>query len=486
MDTEDLKDLKEINYINKYQQDFAKSVELALKNAYNAKENIEKNKIFVKDKFKEFKGHLENAFNEISLTLNNAKEGYNEQLLHKRMVIEDVLTKSEENLDKLIKRLNELKEYKEQNIAIEDQLILLRKTVSSEVGKVAEVNSVVNEADLIVDYSGERLLALLHTFFKLNIKQETVNEPNYTLPRLEKTILRSIDKTIKASNEPLLLKFKWDTLQAECFNIKQSLNPRTNPFSTLTITKIISNNPSYTQIPKFSKTIITNTNKVYIIGGIKPNALTSINSLFELEDTQLIERASMLYGRYHHAAAYISNSIYVCGGSDQLSVLGSSERYDIIRDKWVELRRMVIGRSCHSLCMFGELLMFAIFGQGDDNKLLNTIERYEILNNLWQVLDVTPPNTLGGLKHKGSYMESKSWILIFGGTNHNNKYYKEVHLFNPISGGFKPSNELSHSTIFRNQPIWYNGKIYAYGDDDYVHSFDCKEQVWTHSYNKFT
>ena len=480
---------------SKYRSTLLQSIEMMLSQIDDLTNKIEKTQNYAEDRFKKITNHSDEAFGAIIAAISSEREAYRSQLHKKKTDIQTILGESNKSMDELKENVHNLKDLiikplsgvAVDLVSIEQEAITIKKILTNEEIKIDSLQLNIAESDIVADFSEDRINSFLNSCLKLNMTNRNMNESFEQYSRKLQTEIENPIDSVSDEYEPVLFKFVWNTRQADCYQILKGV------FCTLTIPSVTSrdsevNNSSFA-IPKFSKSIITEFNRVYLIGGAKLDTMSSLKYTFEfeLETLKLTKRSNMKFGRYHHATVYLNGFIYTSGGVNKPIALNSVERYDISCDTWTEIARMCYPRSCHSLCVFSEILIYAIFGQVSIDTIANTIERYEISNNAWTVLNIALPKWIRNTKHMGSYIISNNEIIIFGGADAtNNQFYTDSYTFNPLSGEFKKTDKIRNLTIFRNQPVCYKGRIYAFGVDNYVHVFDVKTKKWSYIYDKLS
>ncbi|KAK6042655.1 kelch repeat protein [Cooperia oncophora] len=89
----------------------------------------------------------------------------------------------------------------------------------------------------------------------------------------------------------------------------------------------------------------------------------------------------MLAYRRHLGSAVLDGHLYVAGGYDGSSRLGSVEKYDPVINQWIAVTAMNITRYGVRLAAVNETL-YAV-GGNDDITDQETVEVFDIKSNLW-------------------------------------------------------------------------------------------------------
>ncbi len=127
--------------------------------------------------------------------------------------------------------------------------------------------------------------------------------------------------------------------------------------------------------------------------------------------------AAALHGvRYLHAAAALSDGrVLVAGGlamgPDGLVALASAEIYDPVADTWTETGALHAARAEHSLTALPGGAALAIGGYGDEERLLDEVERWDPSTGRWSRLD---PIRYARVGHTATRLPGGR-VLVIGG-----------------------------------------------------------------------
>lgn len=94
----------------------------------------------------------------------------------------------------------------------------------------------------------------------------------------------------------------------------------------------------------------------------------------------------MLVKRFSHGSVVIKDTAYVFGGHDGSETLSSLEYFDKNESKWKFLQFMNVEREIFAYCQFRKRYIY-VFGGFNVNHL-DTIERYDVINDSWKLLSV--------------------------------------------------------------------------------------------------
>ena len=110
-----------------------------------------------------------------------------------------------------------------------------------------------------------------------------------------------------------------------------------------------------------------------------------------------------------------------------------TEVYNLNANAWSEAGQLAVARRAHSMCEVGGGAFIYVFGgQGEENDVLDTIERAPISNGLSSLESAMGDWTLlGDIKLQqalcdiGCFPISRNEVLLFGGLNSNMKEVKK-------------------------------------------------------------
>ena len=140
---------------------------------------------------------------------------------------------------------------------------------------------------------------------------------------------------------------------------------------------------------------MTPDSNIYISGGVDIETGMILNSsyLFDSENVTLKPICDMLVKRIGHQLVYVDNCIYVIGGKTDNQVCTKlCERFNITTSQWETIDQMNYARTRSGVTRFnslnGETFIYVFFGT-DTMKLTNqSIERYSVIFNRWEVVNL--------------------------------------------------------------------------------------------------
>ena len=119
-----------------------------------------------------------------------------------------------------------------------------------------------------------------------------------------------------------------------------------------------------------------------IIGGGSSTTVYQYTS-----DGRLLVRDAMKQMRKEHSAVICENTVYVMGGYDgqQSTFLNLCEKYDVEKNQWKPFVPMNIAKCAFSACVVNRKYIYT-FGGYDGTKRLDTIERFDLKEEYWELL----------------------------------------------------------------------------------------------------
>lgn len=180
------------------------------------------------------------------------------------------------------------------------------------------------------------------------------------------------------------------------------------------------------EIPAWHKSLITPLGEIYLIGGVNTNEGNKELDMvykFDYDELTLVKLSPMLKERYGHELCFFQNSIYILGGSnDQEGMLVFCEKYDLLENKSKRVADLKVKTFGGSSCVYQEKTIFLFGGLLEDKILNNSIQVYDIQQDVWQLVKFDfLQNNLQVLWGSSAVQINDSQILIFGG------YFAENH-----------------------------------------------------------
>lgn len=173
-------------------------------------------------------------------------------------------------------------------------------------------------------------------------------------------------------------------------------------------------------IPDFHTAILGCDDKIYLIGGDwgkKPvtNAYCYAHQVDTLTPLNpMIEKTRLKPG-----VVAVGDKIYVMGGgttSHERASLATCEVLNTKTGEWKAIANMHFRVIEGSFVSFRDSAIYRIGGIDDFSKLIGKIERYDIMGNMWHILEIDTHGVLF-LRNSHTVQVNNDEIFVFGGTN---------------------------------------------------------------------
>lgn len=196
----------------------------------------------------------------------------------------------------------------------------------------------------------------------------------------------------------------------------------------------------------FSSTVYLPNNDFLVMGGLndsivdKPCFTDQVLKISEIIITPLenlytvSEYPHMIRSRGCFASIYAFDYVYVFGGVnyDNEKEMRFCERINITNPiKWESIRKMNLSRKNTSACSANKDYIYVFGGGNEKSNASDTIEQYNIVKNVWHLLNIRLP---AHISFSISQRVSSEKILIIGGSEIvngvENKQTANVFMFN--------------------------------------------------------
>ncbi|XP_028813191.1 kelch-like protein 15 [Denticeps clupeoides] len=187
---------------------------------------------------------------------------------------------------------------------------------------------------------------------------------------------------------------------------------------------------------------------------------------WELEGPQVPLRPDCL--------AIVNNFVFLLGGEElgpdgEFHASSKVYRYDPRQNSWLRMADMSVPRSEFAVGVIGKYI-YAVAGRTRDETFYST-ERYDIVEDKWEFVDPYPVNKYG---HEGTVLSGK--LYITGGIT-SSSTSKQVCVFDPAREGtaehrtrrtpvltscWENKSKMNYARCFHKM-ISYNGKLYVFG-----------------------
>lgn len=193
------------------------------------------------------------------------------------------------------------------------------------------------------------------------------------------------------------------------------------------------------KIPRFHKSIITPKGIIYLLGGTSPetNKKTANIYVYDNRTQELKQVGNMVHPRSSHSVCFHKDLIYVVGGFlNQQEFTVSCEIFDVKREKSSQIANLNIPSGVSGLCTFSDQYIFKFGGLTEGLNLNNTIERYNIALNIWELIDAKFDT------HDPLRIDLKAFSLLSTCCSiqiNNNEIF--------VFGGYRANNESSNMSF---------------------------------------
>jgi Kelch motif len=156
----------------------------------------------------------------------------------------------------------------------------------------------------------------------------------------------------------------------------------------------------------------------------------------------------------------VNYQAYCVGGySIKEGALAHVERFSLDTKEWSEIAPMSIKRISPGACSIGETHIYVFGGRSEGDEFFDSIERYNVELDLWNMLTVKLPRKLCNLFAFSFTANSQDNILVMGGLkkSHENEHYaglrKKVR-----SGNVESEPDRNVYMYNRQKEVWYQLK----------------------------
>lgn len=188
------------------------------------------------------------------------------------------------------------------------------------------------------------------------------------------------------------------------------------------------------EVPGFFKSISTPDGSIYLIGGQMAenfhNKLNEIYRFFE-KDIEMKQVGALNIARSCHSLCVVKEFIYIIGGYSKTNLCSQVERFNISSKKCELLPEQLKQPSAYSsVCSF-PYAIFKFGGLGANEKLLQTIEKFDLVKENWQIINWMPERTKDFklLLNSACIQINNAEILLVGGHDVEDKGSNQCFLF---------------------------------------------------------
>ncbi len=432
----------------------------------------------LKDKISEFETELvtqKGKIGYISEKVTASKHSYDTQYEVLNKTFQDIVLMctsgqlAKEVLGEFNDRKTEIGEMKKQIQGLQQNTEILQ----------ADITTLKEDASNLSVY--DTIKSMLNTNVEIlgNIEKKLLSK-NFKLANLESMDIKQvIVKSIKdllfkkeyISSANVVHYFEWGNKSVVFYNVdkkqatKFSLNVDVN-------------------IPKFCRTVATEDGRIFIIGGRdRQNACCDWMLEFKEETKGFVQKKPMLLKRSDFTPVCSgSDTIYVIGGNDAKIFYKACEKYDIENDQWIKIANLNIGRDSAACCIFKNKLIYAFSGRTkfDKKEITNTIERYSILADIWELVELTPKSVWTPCDLGMAYQVDSTSLIVFGGFDKDART-QETFMFNESTSHMERGPYLPKEGSFSNFVFHFATSLYVVGWNNSgknMYNYSLTERVW--------
>ena len=186
-------------------------------------------------------------------------------------------------------------------------------------------------------------------------------------------------------------------------------------------------------VPRFHKSLVTPKGNIYLLGGSIPEQNQKISNIYYYDPRgkDLKTVGNMVNPRSSHSVCYINDCIYIVGGFlNKQDFTTNCEIFDINKEKAYAIAGLNLACAVPGICPFNDRFIFKFGGLTEGLVLNNTIERYDIGMNVWELIDAKfdmhdvlriDLKSFSLLSSCCCIQLNKNEILVFGGYKANNE-----------------------------------------------------------------
>ena len=237
-------------------------------------------------------------------------------------------------------------------------------------------------------------------------------------------------------------------------------------------------------VPKFCRTVATDDGRIFVIGG-RDRSNVCCDWMLEYKDDSksLLQRKPMFLRRSDFTPVYSrSGFIYVVGGNDAKIFYKQCEKYDIDKDVWFKIANLNIGRDSSAASIFNDKFLYAFSGRTkfDKKEITNTIEKYTITKDKWELVEISAKSQWTPCDLGMSYQLDAEGMLIFGGFDKDVRTH-ETFIFNVNTNHIERGPYLPKEGSFSNFVFHYSNVFYVIGWNNSgknMYQYILPERIW--------
>ena len=239
---------------------------------------------------------------------------------------------------------------------------------------------------------------------------------------------------------------------------------------------------------KYASLTCVRKDRLIICGGCYAATDEPTNQVYEINSQHVnnnIKLKPMTHKRWAHMSCYIHPFLYIIGGFNHIDshkvshiTLKYCEKYNIETSKWEGIASLNQERAFSGLAVVNLDSIYCFGGFYNDN-LIQSIEKFDTLVNVWQIYHVKLQDSLA----KMGVVNYKNNIILLGGISDDFRVSNRVVVLDLQTAKWKKLPEMSAPRVFNNSAFIYNSGIYAVGGND---SCSCERlDLVSQKWNKF-
>lgn len=236
---------------------------------------------------------------------------------------------------------------------------------------------------------------------------------------------------------------------------------------------------------KYSSCVCIKPNRLLITGGCYMSNNEPTNNVFELNSVSInhsIKLKPMTRKRWAHMTCFSFPFVYIIGGFEHKDVTKSApitlkycEKYNIETDRYEGLAHLNQARAFSGISIINNQNIF-VFGGFYNDTLIPSIEKYDILANVWVTFHVKLIDSLA----KMGVINYKNNIILLGGINEQYQMSNRAVVLDLQLGKWKKLPEMLDARVFSNSAFIHDSAIYTIGGnaDAKCERFDLISNKW--------
>lgn len=434
--------------------------------------------IDLKDKINEFEVELQDQTGKISYLsqkIVSSKYNYDTQYELLNKTFKEIITMctsgklSKEVLGEFIEKKNEIEEINKQVKELQQAIEILKANIIT-LKEDGTNLSVYENIKTLLNKNIEKLKKIESTLLSKNFKLANLDNINIKQVILN-TIKNLLFKKECINTNNIVHYFEWGNKNAIFYDTVKKVTAK----FTLNIDF---------NIPKFCRTVSTEDNRIFVIGGRdKQNACCDWMLEFKEESKALVYKKPMLLKRSDFTPVCNGNEfIYVIGGNDAKIFYKTCEKYDIENNQWIKIANLNIGRDSAACCLLKDKYIYAFSGRikFDKKEITNTIERYSIINDNWQLIELSGKSKWTPCDLGMAYQIDSNSVVIFGGFDKDTRT-QETFIYHETTGKMEPGPYLPKEGSFSNFVFKFGTNLYVVGWNNVgknLYQYSLTERIW--------